>query len=206
MDISAIFKVVETDTCLFVRISCTLLYSNGVLSIVEPINTTWNWYRIVGCYSLTYRQITWKETRKKIYKGKQRSLMKKTFVLGVKSIWMLIESACHLVQYCCRPECWLRKLTWTCENRIPTEKGTQFEVQKLKENRKTALANLTKKMNLTKHFGMNLGQIWRNSTWSCCQSWCVPVALLFPYFAKNSLRQGWHTLWITQHLIEWKLP
>ena len=23
---------------------------------------------------------------------------------------------------------------------------------------------------------------------------------------KNSLRQGWHTLRITQHLIEWKLP
>ena len=32
--------------------------------------------------------------------------------------------------------------------RIPTEKGRQFETQKLKENRKTALANLTKQMNL----------------------------------------------------------
>ena len=32
--------------------------------------------------------------------------------------------------------------------RIPTERGRQFEIQKLKENRKTALANLTKQMNL----------------------------------------------------------
>ena len=32
--------------------------------------------------------------------------------------------------------------------RIPTEKGTQFETQKLNENRKTALANLTSQMNL----------------------------------------------------------
>ena len=32
--------------------------------------------------------------------------------------------------------------------RIPTETGTQFKIQKLKENRKTALANLTKQMNL----------------------------------------------------------
>ena len=32
--------------------------------------------------------------------------------------------------------------------RIPTEKGRQFETQKLKENRKTALANLTRQMNL----------------------------------------------------------
>ena len=32
--------------------------------------------------------------------------------------------------------------------RIPTEKGTQFETQKLNENRKTALANLTRQMNL----------------------------------------------------------
>ena len=32
--------------------------------------------------------------------------------------------------------------------RIPTETGRQFKIQKLKENRKTALANLTKQMNL----------------------------------------------------------
>ena len=32
--------------------------------------------------------------------------------------------------------------------RIPTEKGKQFETQKMKENRKTALANLTRQMNL----------------------------------------------------------
>ena len=32
--------------------------------------------------------------------------------------------------------------------RIPTENGRQSEIQKLKENRKTALANLTKQMNL----------------------------------------------------------
>ena len=32
--------------------------------------------------------------------------------------------------------------------RIPTEKGRQFETQKLKENRKTALANLSRQMNL----------------------------------------------------------
>ena len=32
--------------------------------------------------------------------------------------------------------------------RIPTEKGRQFDIQRLKENRKTALANLTKQMNL----------------------------------------------------------
>ena len=32
--------------------------------------------------------------------------------------------------------------------RIPTEKGRQFETQKMKENRKTALANLTRQMNL----------------------------------------------------------
>ena len=32
--------------------------------------------------------------------------------------------------------------------RIPTETGRQFEIPKLKENRKTALANLTKQMNL----------------------------------------------------------
>ena len=32
--------------------------------------------------------------------------------------------------------------------RIPAEKGTQFETQKLNENRKTALANLTRQMNL----------------------------------------------------------
>lgn len=32
--------------------------------------------------------------------------------------------------------------------RIPTERGRQFEIQKLKENRKTALANLTKQINL----------------------------------------------------------
>ena len=32
--------------------------------------------------------------------------------------------------------------------RIPTETGRQFEIQKLKDNRKTALANLTKQMNL----------------------------------------------------------
>ena len=30
---------------------------------------------------------------------------------------------------------------------IPTEKGKQFETQKMKENRKTALANLTRHMN-----------------------------------------------------------
>ena len=34
------------------------------------------------------------------------------------------------------------------QKRIPTEKGRQFEIQKLKENRKTALANLTKQINL----------------------------------------------------------
>ena len=32
--------------------------------------------------------------------------------------------------------------------RIPTEKGRQFEIQRLKENRKTALANLTKQINV----------------------------------------------------------
>ena len=32
--------------------------------------------------------------------------------------------------------------------RIPTEKGKQFETQKMTENRKTALANLTRQMNL----------------------------------------------------------
>ena len=32
--------------------------------------------------------------------------------------------------------------------RIPTETGRQFKIQKLKENRKTALANLSKQMNL----------------------------------------------------------
>ena len=32
--------------------------------------------------------------------------------------------------------------------RIPTEKGKQFETQKMKENRKTALANSTRQMNL----------------------------------------------------------
>ena len=32
--------------------------------------------------------------------------------------------------------------------RIPTEKGRQFDIQRLKENQKTALANLTKQMNL----------------------------------------------------------
>ena len=32
--------------------------------------------------------------------------------------------------------------------RIPTENGRQFEIQKLKENRKTLLANLTKQLNL----------------------------------------------------------
>ena len=32
--------------------------------------------------------------------------------------------------------------------RIPTETGRQFDIQKLKENRKTELANLTKQMNL----------------------------------------------------------
>ena len=31
---------------------------------------------------------------------------------------------------------------------IPTEKGRQFEIQRLKENRKTALANLTKQINV----------------------------------------------------------
>ena len=32
--------------------------------------------------------------------------------------------------------------------RIPTEKGRQFEIQRLKENRKTALANLTRQINV----------------------------------------------------------
>ena len=32
--------------------------------------------------------------------------------------------------------------------RIPTEKGRQFEIQRLKESRKTALANLTKQINV----------------------------------------------------------
>ena len=32
--------------------------------------------------------------------------------------------------------------------RIPTEKGRQFDIQRLKENRKTALANLTKQINV----------------------------------------------------------
>ena len=32
--------------------------------------------------------------------------------------------------------------------RIPTEKGRQFEIQRLKHNRKTALANLTKQINV----------------------------------------------------------
>ena len=32
--------------------------------------------------------------------------------------------------------------------RIPTEKGRQFEIQRLKQNRKTALANLTKQINV----------------------------------------------------------
>ena len=39
----------------------------------------------------------------------------------------------------------LRKLTWTREQ---TEKGREFEIQRLKENRKTALAYLTKQMNI----------------------------------------------------------
>ena len=32
--------------------------------------------------------------------------------------------------------------------RIPTENGRQFEIQRLKENQKTALANLTKQINI----------------------------------------------------------
>ena len=32
--------------------------------------------------------------------------------------------------------------------RIPTEKGRQFKIQRLKESRKTALANLTKQINV----------------------------------------------------------
>ena len=34
------------------------------------------------------------------------------------------------------------------QKRIPTEKGTQFGIQRLKENRKTALVNLTKQINV----------------------------------------------------------
>ena len=37
------------------------------------------------------------------------------------------------------------KLTWTREK---TEKGKQFEINRLKENRKTALANLTRQINI----------------------------------------------------------
>ena len=36
-DIAAIFKVTATDTCLFVRISCSVLYVNSVLSVVDRI-------------------------------------------------------------------------------------------------------------------------------------------------------------------------
>ena len=36
-DIAAIFKVTATDTSLFVRISCTVLYVNSVLSVVDRI-------------------------------------------------------------------------------------------------------------------------------------------------------------------------
>ena len=36
-DISTVFKVTDRDTCSFVRISCTVLYSNGVLSVVDRI-------------------------------------------------------------------------------------------------------------------------------------------------------------------------
>ena len=37
MDIVAIFKVMDLDTCLFVRISHTVLYSSSVHSVVDQI-------------------------------------------------------------------------------------------------------------------------------------------------------------------------
>ena len=37
MDIVAIFKVMDLDTCLFVRISHMVLYSSRVLSVVDQI-------------------------------------------------------------------------------------------------------------------------------------------------------------------------
>jgi len=36
--------------------------------------------------------------------------------------------------------------------RIPSEKGRQFEIQRLKENRKTVLSNLTKQINIISSF------------------------------------------------------
>ena len=37
MDIVALFKVTEKDTCLFEKIYLTVLYSNSVLSVVDRI-------------------------------------------------------------------------------------------------------------------------------------------------------------------------
>ena len=111
-DIAAIFEVTNTDICLSVRISCTVLYSNSVLS----------------CYSLTYKRITWKET-KKIYKGKRSSLMKKSFACDAKSIWISIPRPISPLTGILA-----QKTHMNVRKRIPTEKGRQFQIQKLKKN------------------------------------------------------------------------
>ena len=87
-------------------------------------------------------------TRKDTKKTRKATQRRKNKTLDAKWIWNL--RLYQHVQFLLWLASWiLRKLARTdARKRIPTEKGRQFEIQRLKESRKTALTNLTKQINV----------------------------------------------------------
>ena len=90
----------ETDTCLFVRISCTLLYSNGVLSIVEPIK--YNMELIQNCWLLQF------DLQANHMEGdKEEDLQRKTEVLDEENVCAWREVNMDVDRICLSPRAML---------------------------------------------------------------------------------------------------